>query len=143
MVLEYAVQSLESKDYSSYLHESSELKVNAGKHQALFDELGRALTDFAVLLLFKQFQIYQKTPYQVKTFDEGFVVTNSNDDRQFSVTAGKVFECDCDFASSYGLTCRQMMGVHIHTDDAIVDLPSIYHGTLRSWFAILQWRKSR
>ena len=112
---------MESKDYSSYLHESSELKVNAGKHQALFDQLGRALTDFAVLLLFKQFQICQKTPYQVEAFDDGFVVTNSNDDRQFSVMAGTVFECDCDFASSYGLTCRHMMAVHAHMDDAIVD----------------------
>ena len=64
------MESLQSQDYASYLHEAAEIKVNAGKHQKVFDELGVALTDFAVRLLFKQLQVFQKTPYRVESFED-------------------------------------------------------------------------
>ena len=131
----------------SYLHESTELKVHAGKHQTVFDELGKVLTDFAVRLLYKQMLIFQKTPYRIERFLESYVVTNPNNERQFSITGTSELECDCDFSCSYGLTCRHIMAVHSELDQPIVnpkecltrhariltDLPvylPVYHGAL-------------
>ena len=144
LVLEFTNDSIKSQDYTKYLHESSELKVQAGEHQAVFDDLGRVLTDFAVRLLFKQLQVFQKTPYRVERFKDSFIVTNPNNERQFSVTGENEMQCDCDFACSYGMSCRHLMAVHAELAQPIVnpkecldrharilkDTVPIYHGAL-------------